>query len=65
MEWLNWFGLHVFVQLKSGGYYTGTVIDVDKKFLPLVFITILDKFNKQVTFAISEIVKIVQEEKND
>lgn len=64
MEWMDWFGMHVFVQLKSGGHYTGVVIDVDKKSKLLVFITILDKFNKQVTFEISEIVKIVQQEMN-
>lgn len=62
MEWLDWFGMHIFVQLKSGGYYTGDVIDVDEKSKPLVFITILDKFNKQVMFEVSEIKKIVQEE---
>ena len=65
MVWKDWFGLNVFVQLKSGGYYTGVVIDVDEKAKPLVFITILDKFNKQVTFSVSEIVKIVQEKENE
>jgi small nuclear ribonucleoprotein (snRNP)-like protein len=62
MEWIDWFGRHVFVQLKSGGCYTGTIIDVDENSKPLIFITILDKFNKQVTFVNSEIIKIVQEE---
>jgi small nuclear ribonucleoprotein (snRNP)-like protein len=62
MEWKNWFGKHIFVKLKNGGCYTGTVIDVDESSKYLVFITILDKFNKQVTFVHSEIVKIVQEE---
>ena len=62
MEWLNWFGKHVFVQLSKGGCYTGIVIDVDVSSPPLVFITLLDKFNKQVTFVNSEILKIVQED---
>ena len=61
---MDWFGMHIFVQLKSGGHYTGTVIDVDLKSKPLVFITILDKFNKQVTFVTSEIIKIVQEDED-
>ncbi len=65
MEWIDWFGMHVFVQLKSGGYYTGCVIDIDEKAKPLVFLTILDKYNKQVTFAVSEIIKIVQEDEDE
>lgn len=61
MEWIDWFGKYVFVQLKSGGYYTGTIIDIDDSSKPLIFITLLDKFNKQITFVQSEIIKIVQE----
>lgn len=65
MEWLDWFGRYVFVQLRSGACYTGTIIDVDEKSLPLIFITILDKFNKKVMFVNSEIIKIVQEEEEE
>jgi hypothetical protein len=62
MEWLDWFGRYVFVQLKSGACYTGTIIDIDEKSKPLIFITILDKFNKEIVFVHSEIIKIVQED---
>lgn len=62
MEWLDWFGKYVFIQLKSGGKYTGTIIDVDDSSKPLIWITILDKYNKKVTFVHSEIIKIVQED---
>jgi|TARA_Y100000310_G_scaffold272033_1_gene286798 hypothetical protein len=61
MEWSDWKGKRIFVQLKSGGVYSGDVIDVDINSLPLIFITINDKFNEKVTFAISEIVKIKEE----
>lgn len=62
VEWLDWFGKHVFIQLRSGGHYTGTIIDVDGSSKPLIWITILDKYNKKVTFVHSEIIKIVQED---
>jgi ribosome maturation factor RimP len=60
--WKNWFGKYVFVKLKNGGYYEGTIIDVDETSPPLIFLTIIDKFNKQVTFVHSEIIKIAQKE---
>ncbi len=63
MEWSDWKGKRIFVQLKSGGVYSGEVIDVDINSLPLVFITIIDKFGEKVTFTISEIVKIKEERK--
>jgi hypothetical protein len=61
MEWNDWLGKYVFVQLQKGGVYSGKVIDVDDSSKPLIFITILDKFNKQVMFVQSEILKIVEE----
>ncbi len=63
MEWMEWKGKHIFVQLKSGGNYTGEVVDVDDKTNPLVWITIIDKFGEKVTFIHSEIIKIVEENK--
>lgn len=62
MEWKEWIGKHVFIQLKSGGHYTGDIIDVDDSSKPLIFITFLDKYNKKITFVQTEIIKIVQEE---
>ena len=61
MEWKDWIGKKIFVQLKSGSVYSGKVIDVDEKSPPLVFLTITDKFGEKVTFVQSEIIKIKEE----
>lgn len=65
MEWKSWINKYVFVQLKSGGYYTGFIIDVDDRTFPTVFLTIVDKYNKQITFSNYEVVKLVEEDKDD
>ena len=62
MEWNEWNGKKVFVQLKSGGNYTGEVLEVSDTGNNLIFITILDKFNKKIIFVTAEIIKIVEEE---
>ena len=59
MEWEDWNGKRIFVKLRDGGCYTGDVIDVDVG--QISFLTIIDKFQKKVTFATSEITKIVDE----
>jgi len=63
MEWNDWNGKDIFVQLKSGGRYTGKVIDIDDTSKDLIFITMIDKFGERVTFVNSEIIKIVEEVK--
>jgi len=63
MEWKNWIGKNIFVQLSKGGVYSGKVISVDELSPPLIFISIIDKFGKTVTFVHSEILKIVEEER--
>ena len=64
MEWKDWQGKHIFVQLKSGGFYNGLVTDVDATNSPeLIWITITDKFGDTITFVHSEIVKIVEEKR--
>jgi small nuclear ribonucleoprotein (snRNP)-like protein len=65
MEWKDWEGKRIFVQLKSGGVYSGKVIDVDESANPIVFITITDKYGEKVTFVQSEIIKIVEEREED
>jgi len=62
MEWKEWKGKRIFVKLKSGGVYTGNVIDVDESSKPLIFISIVDKFGKRVSIVHSEIIKIVEED---
>jgi len=61
MEWKEWQGKRIFVQLKSGGVYSGKVIDIDNSANPIIFITIIDKFGERVSFVNSEIIKIVEE----
>lgn len=61
MEWNEWKGKKIFVQLKTGSIYNGDVVDVDEKSLPLIFLTIIDKFGERVTFVHSEIIKIKEE----
>lgn len=61
MDWKEWKGKRVFVQLKSGGFYSGKIVDVDEAPNPSVFLTILDKFGNKVTFLNIEILKIVEE----
>jgi len=63
MEWNDWNGKRIFVQLKTGAVYSGNVIDIDSKSPPLVFFTIIDKFGNKVTFVHSEIIKIQEEQK--
>ena len=53
----------VFIILKSKRQYSGKVIEVDDSDKPLIFITIIDKFNNKITFAHSEIDLMQEEEK--
>lgn len=61
MEWKAWQGKRIFVKLKSGAVYSGTVEEVSEEGDGLIFMSIIDKYNKWVTFAVSEIIKIVEE----
>lgn len=56
MDWKEWNGKKIFVKLKGGAVYSGFVIDVDNS-----FITIRDKFGDKVSFNVSEIIKIKEE----
>ena len=59
--WNYWIGKKVYIVLKNKKYYQGKVIDIDDSSAPLVWITILDKFNNRVIFVHSEI-EVMQEE---
>ena len=62
--WKSYEGKKIFVQLKTGRVYSGKVINVDESSKPLIFITIIDIKQHQVTFVQSEIVSLqVEEEK--
>ena len=58
--WKNWEGKKVFIILKNHRTYSGIVKRVDIE-PPLVWITILDKFDKLITFSAEEI-NVMQEE---
>ena len=60
MEWKEWIGKCIFVQLKSGAVYSGKVIDVEDRGA-ICFICITDKYGDKVCFANSEIIKIKEE----
>lgn len=60
-RWKYWMGKKVFLILKNKRTYSGEIIEVDDSDKPLIWISILDKFNKKITFVHSEI-EVVQEE---
>jgi len=62
MEWDGWMDKKVFLRTRNGRTYSGIVKDVDANSLPLVWITILDKYKKYVQFSAEEIVEIKEEE---
>lgn len=61
MDWKEWNGKKIFVQLKSGAVYSGNVTGVDDSNKNIIFIEMIDKFGKKVTITHSEIIKIVEE----
>jgi len=62
MEWKGWEKKKVFVRLRTGKVFSGVVKDIDMKSPPIIFITIIDKFNQLVTFTTSEIIELKEEE---
>lgn len=59
MEWKDWIGKRVFIKLLDGTVFSDSIIEdyADG------FFTLKDKFNSQVSISISQILKIVEEEK--
>ena len=60
--WNYWLERKVFIILKNKRQYSGVVIGIDIKSTPIIFITIIDKFQNRITFTHSEI-ELIQEEK--
>lgn len=56
-------GKKVFLRVKNKSHpYQGNVVEVTCDLKPNVWITILDKFNKVITFSVEEILEIKEEE---
>ncbi len=62
MEWKGLNGKKIFIKLRTGDVYNGDVIDVDDNSKPLIFITLIDKYNKKITIVHSEIIKLEEQE---
>ena len=56
MEWNELKGKKVHLILKNRYEYNGNVVDVDDRGNGLIFISLIDMFKKQVTFATGEVV---------
>lgn len=61
--WKGFLGKKVFIRSKNSSHpYQGKVIEVDDSSAkPLTWITIIDKYDKRVTFVTSEIIEIKEE----
>ena len=60
--WDKWKDKKVFIRTKNGRFYSGVVDEVADTGDGLIFITILDKFQKYVCFASGEIMEIKEED---
>jgi len=60
--WSNYLNKKVFIRTLRDRTYSGVVTQVDDKSIPLIFITIIDKYKKRVTLSASEIVEIKEED---
>jgi len=60
--WKKYEGKNVFIVTRSKRQYSGKVINVDDSEPRLIWITLIDKFSKQITFVHSEI-SFIEEEK--
>lgn len=59
--WNYWIGKKVYIILKNKRKYSGEVIDIDILAAPIIFVSIIDKFNQRITFSTSEL-EVIQEE---
>ncbi len=62
--WKEWQDKKVFINSRNSSHpFSGKVIEIDDTSAkPLVWITIIDKYGKRVTFVHSEILSIKEEE---
>lgn len=60
--WKYYEGKKVFLILKNERQYSGYVLNVDDSNKLLIWISLIDKFDKRITFCASEIEMIQEEE---
>jgi hypothetical protein len=60
--WNRWIGKNVFVVLNNKRIYTGKVREVHDAGAGIIFISIIDRYEKWVTFQVKEIETIQEEE---
>ena len=60
--WKYWEGKTVYIILKNNRKYSGKVIEIDDQTLPIIWMVLIDKFDKRITFCVEEI-EVIQEEK--
>ena len=58
---MYWEGKKVFLILKNQRRYSGQVVEIDTSGLPLVWMVLIDKFDKRIMFSVEEI-ETIQEE---
>jgi hypothetical protein len=62
--WKYYEGKKVFLILKNERQYSGYVLNVDDSNEFLIWLSIIDKFDKRITFCASEI-ELIQEEEGE
>jgi len=60
--WIYWEGKSVFLILKNKRRYSGKIIEIDISGSPIIWMILLDKFQKRIMFNVEEI-ETIQEEK--
>ena len=61
--WKDWQGKKIFLRTKNSSHpYTGKVIEVSPEDRPIIWMTIVDRYSKLVTFSVNEILEIKEED---
>jgi len=61
VDWKDWINKKVFIRTIHGKVYSGIVQDIDENSPPLIWITIIDKYNQIVQIVQSEIAEIKED----
>lgn len=60
--WSKWIGKKVFIRTNNNRVYSGRIKDIEIYPKPLIWIILIDKFNKIIQFSTNEIAEIKEEE---